>query len=374
MNQFLLAEDIEAWATAHPRRAQEILPELIIKLILCSSQITDYNFPIEKGIQFPGYDGILVSKEGTAYFPEGKSVWEFGTNEDDLTKFRSDFEKRSEDPLGEKPDETAFVFASIKIWNHRISIGELIHESKEKHPWKEIRILDGSKIALWLQSCPAVTVTEPVSNMSRETCPAQASRLISSIYLYSFFHLSSLQLVRSDDLDELADGEIAVAQEPLRDDADADPSAAGVSVIICGGDVRQTTRRIGEDDVTGNGVEIRPGIGRVVAAEKPAVLLEFPARVLKDAVKIATGGRAFGGARLAAYFQKTLLENVVLRLVVSVERITTGAGLVDDLLNADLGIRPSPLDQAQQRVADQLGNAHRTFDFWHKSPLLCQLI
>ena len=95
MNNLVTATEIDTWARMNPRRAQEILPELIVRLILStSSKIDDYNFPIEKGIQFSGYDGVLNSGESTSYFPEGKSVWEFGTNEDSMSKFKEDIEKR----------------------------------------------------------------------------------------------------------------------------------------------------------------------------------------------------------------------------------------------------------------------------------------
>lgn len=159
MNNSITATEIDAWAKLNPRRAQELLPELIVRLILCtSSKINDYNFPIEKGIQFSGYDGVLDSGEATSYFPEGKSVWEFGTNEDALGKFKSDIEKRHTEPLGVDINNTAFIFSTLKIWNHRTSIEEALNESRAKYNWKEIRIIDGAKIALWLQSHTAVAV------------------------------------------------------------------------------------------------------------------------------------------------------------------------------------------------------------------------
>ena len=159
MNNLIAATEIDAWAKLNPRRAQELLPELIVRLILCtSSKINDYNFPIEKGIQFSGYDGVLDSGEATSYFPEGKSVWEFGTNEDALGKFKSDIEKRHTEPLGVDINNTAFIFSTLKIWNHRTSIEEALNESRAKYNWKEIRIIDGAKIALWLQSYTAVAV------------------------------------------------------------------------------------------------------------------------------------------------------------------------------------------------------------------------
>lgn len=159
MKLILSANEIDAWAKAEPRRAQELLPELIIRLVLAASRkIADYNFPIGKGIQFSGYDGVLTSKEQTPYFPEGKSVWEFGTDSDAIGKFKSDIEKRSKDPLGVDVANTVFIFSTLKIWNHKTSIEELINESKECYSWKDIRIIDASKIALWLEQCPAVSV------------------------------------------------------------------------------------------------------------------------------------------------------------------------------------------------------------------------
>ena len=101
MDNRLTALELDSWAKENPRRAQELLPELVLRLILrTSTQIIDYEFPIEKGIQYSGYDGVIVSKEKTSYFPDGKSVWECGTNDDSLSKFESDIQKRSDNPLG----------------------------------------------------------------------------------------------------------------------------------------------------------------------------------------------------------------------------------------------------------------------------------
>lgn len=159
MKNLLTATEIDSWSRMNPRRAQEVLPELIVNLILCtSSKINDYNFPIEKGIQYAGYDGVLNAGESSSYFPVGKSVWEFGTNENALEKFRSDIQKRSDNPLGVDINNTVFIFVTLKIWNHRNSIEEIVNESKDRYNWKDIRIIDGCKIALWLQTCEAVAV------------------------------------------------------------------------------------------------------------------------------------------------------------------------------------------------------------------------
>ena len=157
MDKMLTAAEIDSWAKENPRRAQELLPELVLRLILrTSDRITDYEFPIEKGIQYSGYDGVLVSEEKNSYFPNGKSVWECGTNDDAISKFKSDIQKRSNDPLGVDVAETTFIFVTLKIWNHKQSIEELLNESRKKYAWKDIRIIDGCKIAIWLQEFTAV--------------------------------------------------------------------------------------------------------------------------------------------------------------------------------------------------------------------------
>lgn len=157
MISLISATDLDFWAQKEPRKAQEILPQLLIRLIFSTTQNIDYfNFPIEKGIQFSGYDGVLVSGEKTAFFPVRKSVWEFGTNEDALGKFNSDIQKRSENPLGIDVTDTVFIFATMKIWNHKISIEELINSKKKIYNWKDIQIIDASKLSLWLGQSPSV--------------------------------------------------------------------------------------------------------------------------------------------------------------------------------------------------------------------------
>ena len=157
MFNYISAAEIDSWSNTNPRRAQEILPELIIRLILATSnKIISHNFPIEKGIQFAGYDGVLESEEQTNFFPKGKSVWECGTNENLIQKFDDDIKKRTEEPLGVDIQSTVFIFVTLKIWNHRTSIEEKINDSKSKYNWADIQIFDASKICLWIEQCPAV--------------------------------------------------------------------------------------------------------------------------------------------------------------------------------------------------------------------------
>lgn len=79
MFKWITASEIDAWTKREPRRAQELLPKLVIKLILSSTNsIEDFCFPFGKSIQYAGYDGFLNCGEQTNFFPQGQSVWEFG--------------------------------------------------------------------------------------------------------------------------------------------------------------------------------------------------------------------------------------------------------------------------------------------------------
>ena len=51
--KWITATEIDSWTTKEPRRAQEILPQLVWKLILGScTQINDHHFPYGKAIQY----------------------------------------------------------------------------------------------------------------------------------------------------------------------------------------------------------------------------------------------------------------------------------------------------------------------------------
>jgi hypothetical protein len=154
---WITATDIDAWVRNESRRAQEILPDLLVRLIHASSnKIDNINVP---DIQSSGYDITLAAGEQTNYFPNGKSVWELGVEENANGKFKSDIAKRSKCPLGVDIAETVFIFATLRIWKHRDNpIEKAINEAKKKYSWKDIRIIDAQELSRWLEYCPSVAV------------------------------------------------------------------------------------------------------------------------------------------------------------------------------------------------------------------------
>ncbi|KMQ82525.1 xre family transcriptional regulator, partial [Lasius niger] len=92
--------------------------------------------------------------------PQGKSVWEIGTDKDSRKKFRDDLKKRSEqkDPkkgftgsLGYDPRETAFCFVTPQKFSNQ---PDEIQKSPYKDQWQEIKIYDADDLRSWLNKCP----------------------------------------------------------------------------------------------------------------------------------------------------------------------------------------------------------------------------
>lgn len=153
------ASDIENWTNREPRRAQELLPKLLWKLILASSNnIEDHHFPFENAVQYNGYDGFIKTTDNNPFYPDGISAWEFGTDEDIKGKFNKDYNKRSENPNNVDPKQTTFCFVTSRIWNHREGIAEFTMKKQKEGIWKNVRIIDANNLEMWLDQCPSVSV------------------------------------------------------------------------------------------------------------------------------------------------------------------------------------------------------------------------
>jgi len=156
--KWITAAEIDNWTTKEPRRAQELLPQLVWKLILGSCKhVKDHHFPYGKAIQYSGYDGFLDTDEEHQFVPTGRSVWEFGTDEDAKGKLNDDYEKRTDNPNGVVLNETTFCFVTTRIWKHRQGIVEITAEKNAEGKWKSVRIVDANSLEQWLEKCPAVS-------------------------------------------------------------------------------------------------------------------------------------------------------------------------------------------------------------------------
>lgn len=140
------------------RKFEGLFPELVKRLILNSCQsISNIRMPGHDDVWAPGFDGIVESQEQTPYFAAGKSVWEFGTNADSLSKINKDFKNRTNNPLGIDKSTTTFYLVIPRIWaydNQGMSISKW--ESKHKDNWLGVHVYDASVLCDWINSEPAV--------------------------------------------------------------------------------------------------------------------------------------------------------------------------------------------------------------------------
>ena len=156
---WITAAEIDNWTSQEPRRAQEILPLLIEKLVLAfCKDIIDYHFPYGKAVQYNGYDGYLETKVKSPFIPEGVSVWEIGTDKNIRKKFNDDYKKRTEEPNGFIQAETTFCFATSRIWNHKQGIAEITEEKNQQRIWKRVIIIDANNLEQMLENSPSVQV------------------------------------------------------------------------------------------------------------------------------------------------------------------------------------------------------------------------
>ncbi|MBV1708279.1 MAG: hypothetical protein KMY54_00330 [Erysipelothrix sp.] len=146
---------------ADTRDSQAVIPELIYLLIRQSvSDASECRIPYGDAVNQPGLDGIVKCNNGYFQFvPEGISYWEIGTGRNPQKKATDDFRKRTDKLEDPERADSSFVFVTPRSagsngWEEpEQSAWMKKHESRG---WKQIRIIDGVKLADWLREFPAL--------------------------------------------------------------------------------------------------------------------------------------------------------------------------------------------------------------------------
>lgn len=155
--ELISASKLASLSIEKGRLFQELLPELVKRLIIDSSKsLSSIRIPSKDDIWAPGFDGIIENDEKNTYVASGKSVWEFGTNNDSLTKINSDYDKRTKNSLGLDKKETTFYFVIPKIWAFNGTGGSISEWENSKDDWKEVNLYDASVLCDWINSRPIV--------------------------------------------------------------------------------------------------------------------------------------------------------------------------------------------------------------------------
>lgn len=157
--QLLTSGEISGFFEPTRRDAQEILPLLVRRLIVASSQpgaIGALRVPGGDDIRLPGWDGRLTFAGAHPYIPAGNSVWEMGVGDDPESKATSDLKKRSSKPVqGVTTADKTFVFVTPHVWPGK---QKWISARKKTSAWRDIQVVDAQTLSEWADMAPAVAV------------------------------------------------------------------------------------------------------------------------------------------------------------------------------------------------------------------------
>lgn len=152
------ANDIEHYFSSE-KEGQDTLPILIRKLVRAENKhLTEFDFPGGNNSQRHGTDGYTHAKQGTNFVPEGYTVWEFGTNRQQIKKANEDFTNRTKDDSEsacEKRLEQTYIFVTSKNWRGGKNWAK---SKKEEAEFKNVRCYDASSLEQWLEGHPLVQI------------------------------------------------------------------------------------------------------------------------------------------------------------------------------------------------------------------------
>lgn len=149
------------WVRSNEREAQGIIPELIGRLVAASvRKPNDIRFPRADSIGQSGEDGYLDAALGfQSFVPDRESFWEIGSGADPAAKANRDYKNRTEATPEETRQRSALIIvtplSAVHTWatdaqkNWRA-------EKLDRKEWRDIRVIDGTRLIEWLSSFPAV--------------------------------------------------------------------------------------------------------------------------------------------------------------------------------------------------------------------------
>ncbi len=162
---FINENELDTWVRGNTIDAQGLIVQLIARLVAVSSpKPRDRRFPLGDSIGQHGPDGHLdaiISFD--PFIPEGKSFWEIGVSENARVKANSDYNDLTKNvPIETRVDST-FIFVTPmsgrKDWRHTWKEdGQIawIEERKKRGEWKDIRVVDGTKLIDWVHQFIAI--------------------------------------------------------------------------------------------------------------------------------------------------------------------------------------------------------------------------
>jgi hypothetical protein len=156
---------LDEWTRANSRDAQGVIVELIYRLVATSTpRPKRRRFPLGDSIGQPGPDGELDTDiDFNPFVPEGVSYWEIGTGENAGKKATSDYKDRTNATPEEVRRESTFIFVTplsgVSGWGYtwkKDKQAKWIEKRRKLNEWKDIRVIDGTRLIDWLIHFPSV--------------------------------------------------------------------------------------------------------------------------------------------------------------------------------------------------------------------------
>ena len=156
---------LDLWVRANAREAQGLVVELVWRLVAAAvPNPRERRFPLGDSIGQPGPDGRLDTDIGfDPFVPDGRSLWEIGTNVDAGAKATRDYKDAVETVPQAERMATTFVFVTplsgTRDWDHRWkpeAQAQWLNDRQARGDWKDVRVIDGTKLVDWIAQFPAV--------------------------------------------------------------------------------------------------------------------------------------------------------------------------------------------------------------------------
>jgi hypothetical protein len=155
--EYVSAADLVAFTESHSRRAEELLPNLLSRLLANTRGVGEVSVRNGDSIGMNGYDGHSVAVDGLSFVPAGQAVWELGTGADPQEKAQKDYRNRTDNPLEVDPSATTFVVMTMRKWDES-KLQRWLKARNDEGIWRSVVAKDVDALFEWVESIPAVHV------------------------------------------------------------------------------------------------------------------------------------------------------------------------------------------------------------------------
>lgn len=156
---------LDEWVRRNSEDAKGVIVELLSRLSAASCpKPRERRFPLGDSIGQHGPDGVLDVLIGfEPFIPDGYSYWEIGTGLDAGAKATADYSSLTSSVPASVRSTATFVFVTPlsgrRDWEHTWKPEQQapwLSARRNNKEWKDVRIIDGTKLVDWLRHLPSV--------------------------------------------------------------------------------------------------------------------------------------------------------------------------------------------------------------------------